>query len=50
MQSTKLKLKMQIIELALKSEIEDEGTNAIKNDYFREQEKLVWMYSANYNK
>lgn len=24
----------------------DEGTNAIMSDYIRDQEKLVWMYSA----
>ena len=24
----------------------DEGTNALMSDYIREQEKLVWMYSA----
>lgn len=27
-------------------EIGDEGTNALMSDYIREQEKLVWMYSA----
>lgn len=26
--------------------IDDEGTNALMSDYIREQEKLVWMYSA----
>lgn len=25
---------------------EDEGTNALMSDYIREQEKIVWMYSA----
>lgn len=25
---------------------DDEGTNALMSDYIREQEKLVWMYSA----
>lgn len=29
---------------------EDEGTNALMSDYIREQEKLVWMYSAYLNK
>ena len=24
----------------------DEGTNALMSDYIREQEKLIWMYSA----
>ncbi|MCU0428479.1 MAG: DNA starvation/stationary phase protection protein [Cytophagaceae bacterium] len=28
------------------SEAGDEGTNALMSDYIREQEKLVWMYSA----
>lgn len=26
--------------------INDEGTNALMSDYIREQEKLIWMYSA----
>jgi starvation-inducible DNA-binding protein len=28
------------------SETGDEGTSALMSDYIREQEKLVWMYSA----
>jgi starvation-inducible DNA-binding protein len=28
------------------AEADDEGTNALMSDYIREQEKLVWMYSA----
>jgi starvation-inducible DNA-binding protein len=28
----------------------DEGTNSIMNDYIREQEKLIWMYSASLDK
>ena len=32
--------------LDLSAEINDEGTNAQMSDYIREQEKLVWMYSA----
>ncbi|MBL6663114.1 MAG: DNA starvation/stationary phase protection protein [Flavobacteriales bacterium] len=32
--------------LDLSDEIGDEGTNALMSDYIREQEKLVWMYSA----
>lgn len=32
--------------LLLSAEINDEGTNALMSDYIREQEKLVWMYSA----
>jgi starvation-inducible DNA-binding protein len=36
--------------LDLSAEIDDEGTNAQMSDYIREQEKLVWMYSAFLNK
>ncbi|PQB05290.1 Dps family protein [Aureitalea marina] len=32
--------------LQLSGDINDEGTNAQMSDYIREQEKLVWMYSA----
>ena len=32
--------------LNLSGELDDEGTNALMSDYIREQEKLVWMYSA----
>ncbi|GJM31260.1 MAG: DNA starvation/stationary phase protection protein [Saprospiraceae bacterium] len=32
--------------LELSADAEDEGTNALMSDYIREQEKLVWMYSA----
>lgn len=32
--------------LSLSDTINDEGTNALMSDYIREQEKLVWMYSA----
>ena len=35
--------------LNLSAEIDDEGTNAQMSDYIREQEKLVWMYSAYLN-
>lgn len=36
--------------LDLSDKAEDEGTNALMSDYIREQEKLVWMYSAFLNK
>lgn len=36
--------------LALSSDADDEGTNALMSDYIREQEKLVWMYSAFLNR
>ncbi len=32
--------------LSLSDEYDDEGTNSLMSDYIREQEKLVWMYSA----
>lgn len=32
--------------LDLSSSATDEGTNALMSDYIREQEKMVWMYSA----
>ncbi len=35
--------------LQLSSDANDEGTNALMSDYIREQEKLVWMYSAYLN-
>jgi len=34
----------EILEFA--GDLGDEGTNALMSDYIREQEKLVWMYSA----
>jgi len=36
--------------LSLSADINDEGTNALMSDYIREQEKLVWMYSAYLNR
>lgn len=36
--------------LELSDKADDEGTNALMSDYIREQEKLVWMYSAFQNK
>jgi len=42
----KLLLSKQRKILDFSGEIEDEGTNALMSDYIREQEKLVWMYSA----
>ncbi|OJW84086.1 MAG: DNA starvation/stationary phase protection protein [Bacteroidetes bacterium 46-16] len=32
--------------LNISAEANDEGTNALMSDYIREEEKLVWMYSA----
>jgi starvation-inducible DNA-binding protein len=42
--SNLISLEREILELS--SEAGDEGTNALMSDYIREQEKLVWMYSA----
>ena len=39
-------IKKQRVILDLSAEINDEGTNSMMSDYIREQEKLVWMYSA----
>ena len=36
--------------LDLAQQANDEGTNALMSDYIREQEKLMWMYSAYLNK
>jgi starvation-inducible DNA-binding protein len=36
--------------LTLSADAGDEGTNALMSDYIRQQEKLVWMYSAYQNK
>jgi len=41
---TLIALQREIGELA--SNTGDEGTNALMSDYIREQEKLVWMYTA----
>ena len=46
LESFKVIIKMQRELLALSGEADDEGTNALMSDYIREQEKLVWMYSA----
>lgn len=39
-----ISIQREILELS--DEAGDEGTNALMSDYIREQEKLVWMYSA----
>ncbi|BDW93237.1 DNA starvation/stationary phase protection protein [Muricauda ruestringensis] len=43
-----LPLERELLEMA--GESNDEGTGALMSDYIREQEKLVWMYSAFLNK
>ena len=42
-----LPLERELLEMSADSN--DEGTNALMSDYIREQEKLVWMYSAYLN-
>lgn len=42
-----LPLERQLLEIS--GDSGDEGTNALMSDYIREQEKLVWMYSAYLN-
>lgn len=39
-----LELQRELLDLS--EDANDEGTNALMSDYIREQEKLVWMYSA----
>jgi starvation-inducible DNA-binding protein len=46
LESFKILLLKQRAILELSGEAGDEGTNALMSDYIREQEKLVWMYSA----
>ncbi|MDP2089858.1 MAG: Dps family protein [Flavobacteriaceae bacterium] len=50
LEAFKILLSKQRHILSLSGEIDDEGTNAQMSDYIREQEKLVWMYSAFLNK
>ncbi|MBS1782591.1 MAG: DNA starvation/stationary phase protection protein [Bacteroidetes bacterium] len=40
-----LLIKQRVL-LEMSADAGDEGTNALMSDYIREQEKLVWMYSA----
>jgi starvation-inducible DNA-binding protein len=42
----KILLEKQRVILEMSGNIHDEGTNSLMSDYIREQEKLVWMYSA----
>lgn len=49
LESFKIILTKQRELLDLSADAGDEGTNALMSDYIREQEKLVWMYSAYLN-
>lgn len=42
--STLIKIEREILVIADKAN--DEGTSALMSDYIRQQEKLIWMYSA----
>ncbi len=42
-----LPLERELLEMS--GDSSDEGTNALMSDYIREQEKLIWMYSAYLN-
>ncbi len=42
--STLIKIEREILVIADKAN--DEGTSALMSDYIRQQEKLMWMYSA----
>ncbi|MCA9943789.1 MAG: DNA starvation/stationary phase protection protein [Anaerolineales bacterium] len=46
LQSFRIIIILQRELLELSADADDEGTNALMSDYIREQEKLVWMYSA----
>lgn len=46
LESFKIVIVMQREILALSSDANDEGTNALMSDYIRFQEKQVWMYSS----
>lgn len=46
LESLKIIISLQRELLELSDDADDEGTNALMSDYIREQEKLVWMYSA----
>ena len=46
LESFAILIEMQREILEISGEMDDEGTNAMMSDYIREQEKLVWMYSA----
>lgn len=50
LESFKIIITLQRELLTLSAEAGDEGTNAQMSDYIRAQEKLVWMYSAFFNK
>lgn len=50
LESFKTTIVLQRELLGLSSDANDEGTSALMSDYIREQEKMVWMYSAFLNR
>ena len=48
--SLELLINLQRDLLAMASDANDEGTSALMSDYIREQEKLIWMFTAYLNK
>lgn len=46
LEAFKILISKERVILNLSADLNDEGTNALMSDYIREQEKLVWMYSA----
>ncbi|PVZ70366.1 DNA starvation/stationary phase protection protein [Pelagibaculum spongiae] len=44
--SLALLIKKQRAILSLAADAEDEGSSSLMSDYIKEQEKLIWMYSA----
>jgi starvation-inducible DNA-binding protein len=46
LEACKILIAKERVILNLSDDLNDEGSNALMSDYIREQEKLVWMYSA----
>jgi starvation-inducible DNA-binding protein len=46
LEAFKILIAKERVILNLSDDLNDEGSNALMSDYIREQEKLVWMYSA----
>jgi starvation-inducible DNA-binding protein len=45
-ESLSLLIKSEREILVIANHANDEGTSALMSDYIRQQEKLIWMYSA----
>jgi starvation-inducible DNA-binding protein len=46
MESLSALVKIEREILTISDKANDEGTSALMSDYIRQQEKLIWMYSA----